>query len=128
MSISTKPKPASRTKQVRGGHHRHSKNYLKTYWPYIPIIGLITIGIVVNNYWKYNSHQNVQLSNFTFIEALESSIGLLALSIFLLRHAFAWHRVLVKSEEFVSKHPILDIYLVAIAVTGLLLANKGVII
>jgi len=126
MSIATKPKSANHSKQVRGAHHRHSKNYLKTYWPYIPIIGIIIIGIAVNHFWKVNNHQNAQLSSFTFIEALESSIGLLALSIFLLRHAFAWHRVLVKSEAFASKHPVVDICLVTIAVAGILLASKGI--
>ena len=40
-------------------------------------------------------------------------IGVLALIIFFLRHGIAWHKILVKGEHFVLKHPLLDVVLVA---------------
>jgi hypothetical protein len=52
-----------------------------------------------------------------------SMLASLALLIFLLRHSFAWHKVLIKGEKFFIKHPLLDIAFVAIATAGFLLAQ-----
>jgi hypothetical protein len=47
-----------------------------------------------------------------------------ALLVLLLRHARAWHRVLVRSEAFVLHHPLLDITFVAIATLGVILSQS----
>jgi len=112
-------------RKIKAQHHKHSKSYLKTYWPYIPIIAIIGLGIVFHIIFQRQTVSNsVNLTNYSFLSILESSLGLLALAIFLLRHAFAWHKVFVKGEEFVAKHPYLDILLVTIATVSLLLNHN----
>ena len=48
MSLTAKPKISSGTKKRQGAHHRHSKGYLKTYWPYLPMIAIILVGVLIN--------------------------------------------------------------------------------
>jgi Cysteine-rich secretory protein family len=38
------------------------------------------------------------------------------LMLFFVRHMFAWHKVLVRGEEFVVRHPFLDVFLLSLAV------------
>lgn len=121
MSLTTQRRPQVVHKKRQGGHHRHSKSYLKTYWPYIPMLGIVGIALVINHYWHIAS--GARLTSYSYYDILESSLGIIALAVFLLRHAFAWHKVLVYGEEFVSKHPMLDICLVTVAVGGLLLSH-----
>ena len=57
----TKSKPQRPTldhKRRTGRHHHHSPHYLKTYWPYIPIIMILATGIVLNS-WLANAHRSV---------------------------------------------------------------------
>ena len=127
MSLTTKTRPSAAHKQIHAAHHRKSKHYLKTYWPYIPVVLIIGLGLVLASNW--HSVQPVKTQNLTaysYYTILESSIGLMALAIFLLRHAFAWHKVFIKSESFALKHPLFDIALVTLAVVGLLLSHHNV--
>ncbi len=60
-----------------------------------------------------------------FAVSMLASVALLA---FLLRHSFAWHKVLVKGEKFIVRHPFLDIIFVAVATLGfILLQSSGTI-
>ena len=60
-----------------------------------------------------------------FAVSMLASIALLA---FLLRHSFAWHKVLVRGEKFILHHPLLDILFVAVATLGfILLQTTGTI-
>lgn len=57
MTLVSKPKRNSSHHKKRGGtHHRHSDHYLKTYWPYLPMLLIVAMGLVVNSLW---SHQTV---------------------------------------------------------------------
>ncbi len=127
MSLTTKPRPGSVHKKIKAGHHRVTKNYLKPYWPYLPIIAIIGAGIVAAGIWHspVAANSTPSLTALSFSTVLESSIGVAALAIFFLRHAFAWHKVFVRGEDFVAKHPMLDIALVTISVVGLLLAHHN---
>lgn len=49
MSLTTKARPTSHSKKRQAGHHRHSKNYLKTYWPYLPMAAIVASGVFVNS-------------------------------------------------------------------------------
>lgn len=49
MALATRPKPSVHHKKRQGTHHRHSKPYLKTYWPYIPMLLIVGLGMFVNN-------------------------------------------------------------------------------
>lgn len=41
-----------------GQHHRHSHNYVKTYWPYLPVLAIVTFGFLLNG-WLGNLNRNV---------------------------------------------------------------------
>lgn len=47
-----KPKLSATHKKRSGQHHRQSKHYLKAYWPYIPMLAIIGLGLVVNSIWS----------------------------------------------------------------------------
>jgi Cysteine-rich secretory protein family len=57
-----------------------------------------------------------------------STIAIVSIVIFFLRHGMLWHRVLVKGEAFIHKHPFLDITLVALATVGIVLTQTDGII
>ena len=48
-----------------------------------------------------------------------------ALMLFFVRHARAWHKVLVRSENFVMRHPYLDVALMSAVVVALILSNAA---
>lgn len=57
MTLVTKTRRTSKHHKKRGGsHHRHNDHYLKTYWPYIPMLMIVGVGLLINSAW---SHQNV---------------------------------------------------------------------
>lgn len=51
MAISTKPKPKPQPhhKKRQALHHRRGKHYVSSYWPFLPILAIIFIGIGANN-------------------------------------------------------------------------------
>ena len=72
--------------------------------------------------------QLISASNVAWSQFAVSMLASVALLLFLLRHSFAWHKVLVKGERFVLHHPMLDIAFVAIATLGyILLQTSGTI-
>jgi len=57
MTLVAKPKPHGPTHKKRTGqHHRRNHNYVKTYWPYIPMLMTIGVGLVLNSAWP-TSHK-----------------------------------------------------------------------
>ncbi|HVX23833.1 MAG TPA: CAP domain-containing protein [Candidatus Saccharimonadales bacterium] len=55
MALATRPKPTRHHHKRQGTHHRHSKPYLKTYWPYLPMLMIVGLGIMVNALWSNHS-------------------------------------------------------------------------
>ncbi len=54
-----KPRRPSATHKLRSGrHHRQNHSYLKTYWPYLPILTVVVLAIFANN-WLGHQHKNV---------------------------------------------------------------------
>jgi hypothetical protein len=54
MSLVTKQKrktPIAQKKRV-GLHHKQSKQYIKQYWPYLPMLLVIGLGLMVNSLWS----------------------------------------------------------------------------
>lgn len=52
MAFATKPKKRSaHHKKVQAHHHHHNKHYLKHYWPYLPMLMVIAVGIFINSLW-----------------------------------------------------------------------------
>jgi uncharacterized protein YkwD len=54
-----------------------------------------------------------------------TTLSSLALLAFLLRHALAWHRYLVRGEHFVLHHPVFDVAILGLAVLGFMLAQTS---
>jgi uncharacterized protein YkwD len=48
MSLTARPKAPTHYKKRQAGHHRQSKSYVKTYWPYLPMAAIIAGGVFVN--------------------------------------------------------------------------------
>jgi len=46
-----------------------------------------------------------------------------ALMLFFIRHTLAWHKVLVRGEEFFLKHPFFDVFLMSATVLAFLLSH-----
>lgn len=60
MVLATVPQPAAgpHHKKRHGHHHKvASKHYVKTYWPYLPMLLVVILGFVINTMW--NSGQGV---------------------------------------------------------------------
>jgi uncharacterized protein YkwD len=57
-----------------------------------------------------------------------SAIATISIAIFFLRHGLLLHRVLVRGEAFIHKHPFMDIALVALATAGYVLTRTDGII
>lgn len=52
MAIATKPKRTTHHKKRAGNHRAQNKSYLKTYWPYIPMLMIVSAGILLNSLWS----------------------------------------------------------------------------
>jgi uncharacterized protein YkwD len=63
------------------------------------------------------------LSTATWLPLLLAAVIGGAVALFFARHAFAWHKVLVKGERFFLAHPFFDVFLMSLAVLALLLSH-----
>ena len=52
MAVANRPKRNVHHKRRTGTHHKHSKPYLKTYWPYIPMLLIVGAGFIINSLWS----------------------------------------------------------------------------
>jgi hypothetical protein len=57
MALATKPKRTRKSTDKRhsGRHHKHDEHYMKAYWPYLPLILVVAVGIFANG--LLNLHQ-----------------------------------------------------------------------
>lgn len=51
MALTAKPKKPVHHRKRQAGHHKHSKRYVKTYWPYLPMLVIVGAGILVSSFW-----------------------------------------------------------------------------
>lgn len=73
MALATRRKPSTtRHKKLSGRHHRHSKPYLKAYWPYLPMLLVVALGLIVNSLWADSRVLGTQ-SNFSSENLLEAT-------------------------------------------------------
>ena len=58
MVLVAKPKrtPAIHHRKRSGQHHKQSKHYVKPYWPYLPLIAIVAIGVLINSTWSHQMH------------------------------------------------------------------------
>jgi hypothetical protein len=65
------------------------------------------------------------LDNTNWAEVAIAAISGAAITLFFLRHAWAWHKVLVKSEQFFIGHPFFDVFLMSLTVLCFLLSHAA---
>ncbi len=63
-------------KKRRGEHHRISKQYHKVYWPYVPMIAIVALGLFIGN-WHPKTHNGVlayatNMSTSTLLDSTNS--------------------------------------------------------
>lgn len=60
MTLTKSPprRPTTTHKKRVGKHRKHSKDYTKAYWPYLPIIAILVVGLFANT-WLGRSHHDV---------------------------------------------------------------------
>jgi hypothetical protein len=49
MALATRPKPKAHHHKRQAHHHKRSKQYLKPYWPYLPMLVIVGLGLLVNS-------------------------------------------------------------------------------
>ena len=137
MALTTqrKPKPAAKKRAAR--HHRQNKHYLKTYLPYLPMLGVIGLGLLINLAWPgsltsgLNSSTPATETRVQHITGNNTSLLIviiaasLAFGIFLFQHSIRVHRLITKGENFVIKHPAYEIALVAVFTAGAVLTRTS---
>jgi hypothetical protein len=108
MAIATKPKPKTTPyhKRRHGTHQKRSNHFVKTYWPYLPLLFVVGIGIIANTLlgnqsgvlgYATNMTHNGLLAS-TNVQRQENKLPSLALSETLSRAAQA------KAEDMVHKN------------------------
>lgn len=71
MALSAKPKkPAAHHRKLQAGHHRPTKHYAKTYWPYLPMLMMVVIGLAINSFWATQSRVLGAASDFSAVSLL----------------------------------------------------------
>ena len=65
MALATRPKPTTSTRKRQAQHHRRSKRYMKPYWPYLPMLMIVGVGLAVNSLWAQPSNVLGAASSFT---------------------------------------------------------------
>jgi hypothetical protein len=67
MALVTKSKSQALAhhKKRQAGHHRQSKDYLKSYWPYLPMALIVVGGIGLSNHWSAKSQVLGAQSDFS---------------------------------------------------------------
>lgn len=58
IAKNTHRRPSSNTKKRSGHHHQQNPRYKKAYWPYLPIIAVVSLGFMLNT-WIGTLHRNV---------------------------------------------------------------------
>jgi hypothetical protein len=55
VAIKQKPKNTVHHRKRRGGHQKRSNHFVKTYWPYLPMLLLVGVGLFLNSMWAHAS-------------------------------------------------------------------------
>lgn len=72
MALATKTKKPTTFKKRQADHHKRGKHYMKAYWPYIPILAVIGLGLVVNTVWNKSSVLGAE-RNFSAVSLLSET-------------------------------------------------------
>lgn len=141
MALATKPRPKIQHRKRKAQHHKHTSVYLKPYWPYLPMLAIVGLGVIANRYWPSSLQNSLALSGsaqpVTRVEVLTGNsdswalavvviMSAIAGAIFVFQHWYRLHRLLNQGERFVVKHPLFDITLVALCTAGVVLTRAAI--
>jgi ABC-type proline/glycine betaine transport system permease subunit len=138
MVLSSQPQRRTSVHQKKrtGSHQRQTKHYIKTYWPYIPLLAVAAaLNVVLDKAVHGSSATTVaSLSTVSRLELwtnssqsitiLVASVAFVCASVVVMRHADAWQRVLVRGEQFIVHNHKLDLALAGFALCGFLLTRN----
>lgn len=139
MVLAQQPKRPTHPHQKKrvGQHQKHTKHYLKTYWPYLPVLALGAVTNVLLDHSLRGSeltsvasiHGSVTRLEWltgtsSYVAALVAIATLLCAVIVATTHAHAWHRAVVRSEAFIIRNKRLDLALVVVATAGFILTRN----
>ena len=112
---------------------------MKPYLPYLPMLAIMAGGIAVDRSWEPGNHGQAAVSAGTsvfgetsrlellsgssavWLSTLVAVVALAALALFMARNGLRFHRLLVRSEHFITSHGMLDIATVAVFTAGFVL-------
>ena len=79
--------------------------------------------------WQLAAPQQVSriqlVTNATWVQLGLAALAGAILMLFFVRHTIAWHKVLVRGEQFVLHHPFFDVVILALATVVLLLSHAA---
>jgi uncharacterized protein YkwD len=75
MALATRPKPTVHHRKRQAKHHRQNKHYLKTYWPYLPMLLIVVVGIAINSALYSNTKVLGTGSDFSSATLLNGTNG-----------------------------------------------------
>jgi hypothetical protein len=75
MTLVTKRKPVTTIHHKRrvGTHHKKSKNYHKPYWPYLPLLLIVGVGLLFNSIWNGRGHVLGDTTGFSSVQLLSDT-------------------------------------------------------
>lgn len=130
MVIATKPKSPHTVHHKRrsGKHQPQTKHFMKTYWPYLPMIGLTAVvnGLLgATTVASTADTSRLQAWTNTGPMVTLAVLGLtILLAVYIVsKHALAWRRVLVQGEQFFVHHHKADFALAGIMMAGVIVTR-----
>jgi len=119
--VKNRPKNPSLKRKIQGSHHRQSHKYLKTYWPYIPILiiiggSILTVTYAPGSFSGSSSLYNARIedliggNNATLLNLMYVALALLS-AWYLVHHFKRLRKLITKGEAYLAKHYVMDILL-----------------
>ena len=141
MSLTARPKIKPYQKKRQAQHHRHSKNYIRAYLPYLPMLSIILVGIAIDHTWTgsagsaslgnaANGSDNTLLATVTGSSSTSLLYGVILVSFaafaaFVVIYWLKVSRWLSKGKAYAVNHPWIDASLVFIFTAGTILTRTG---
>jgi hypothetical protein len=132
--VKTKIRPKTSAERKRQGlHHRQTRNYTKSYWPYIPILTVFFLGALLNialgsNSKSLGANVGQPLSNSSGLSGrllILALVIVIAVCLYALIHGTRVRRAITKSESIITKHYVIDACLAMVIVIGYVLVRTN---
>jgi len=143
MALTTRSRPKAHTRKRQAGHHHHGKLYLKTYWPYLPMLAIVGVGALANQALYKSSLLSSKAgavigAHYSAPSRLQSLIGnqaswiflavlgvtAVAFTVFIISHWYRLHKLISRGEAFVVGRPWVEITTVAVFTVGFVLTRS----